>query len=217
MKLFEKTLLLLTLTALLFLLPACAQTAPAAPGETDMPAAAGEAGEAPDAAPTDAPKTPDYGTVGTFKTQDTAGNEVTNAVFAEADVTMLNVWATFCGYCIEEMPTLTKLNGEFADRGFQILGLVGDVGDGKGGFTDGDRAESQTIMDKAGAEFPTLMPSLELIRSVLNQVPGYPTTFFVDSEGKLLGEPVVGARGENSWREIIEAYLEIAPKRAAQE
>ena len=52
----------------------------------------------------------------TFTTVDMEGNEVTEAIFADYDLTMVNIWATWCGYCIEEMPSFPKLKEMLPDN-----------------------------------------------------------------------------------------------------
>ena len=44
-----------------------------------------------------------------FETTDTKGNKVTEKIFADKEITMVNVWGTFCGPCINEMPELQKI------------------------------------------------------------------------------------------------------------
>ena len=45
-----------------------------------------------------------------FTTEDLDGNEVTESILKDKDVTMINIWGTFCPPCIEEMPELAKLS-----------------------------------------------------------------------------------------------------------
>jgi thiol-disulfide isomerase/thioredoxin len=44
-------------------------------------------------------------------------------------VTLLNVWATWCGPCIAEMPALTALQQRFASRGLRVAAVSVDLGD----------------------------------------------------------------------------------------
>lgn len=53
--------------------------------------------------------------LGDFSAQDFDGNAVTKDIFADHDLTMVNLWTTTCGYCIEEMPVLNDLRKEFQD------------------------------------------------------------------------------------------------------
>ena len=68
--------------------------------------------------------------LGDFSAQDFDGNAVTKDVFADYDLTMVNLWTTTCGYCIEEMPVLNELRKEFQDKGvrFNIISVCMDIG-----------------------------------------------------------------------------------------
>ena len=67
-----------------------------------------------------------------FTVEDIEGNEVTHEVFADADLTVINIWGTFCGPCIQEMPDLGALSQEYAEKNVQFIGLVGDAFDSQG-------------------------------------------------------------------------------------
>src|SRR5260370_968563 len=43
--------------------------------------------------------------------------------FAGAKLTLLNLWATWCGPCREEMPALERLHKKYKGQGFQVVGL----------------------------------------------------------------------------------------------
>ena len=66
---------------------------------------------------------------GHFDSQTLEGEEVTEEIFANADLTMVNIWGTFCGPCISEMPDLGEIADEYAEKGVQIVGIVSDVTD----------------------------------------------------------------------------------------
>ena len=74
----------------------------------------------------------DTAVFGTFSAKDLDGNEVTQEIFASNKLTMVNIWATFCGPCINEMPDLGELAAEYADKGVGIVGIPLDVTDEKG-------------------------------------------------------------------------------------
>lgn len=68
--------------------------------------------------------------MGDFSAQDFDGNAVSKDIFADYDLTMVNLWTTTCSYCIEEMPILNELRKEFQDDGvrFNIISVCMDVG-----------------------------------------------------------------------------------------
>lgn len=174
-----------------------ATEAPApAPTEAPAPTAEAEAAPAPDeAAAWD-------GLV--FETTDLDGNPVTaQELFSAHTVTMVNVWASWCPPCVRELPDLQRLSGEFAEKNCAIVGLLLD-GDEAQGLKDG-----KARLQEAGATYTILLPCEEL--NEVFSVQAVPTSFFVDSGGHLIGEPIVGA-----YVEGYTAALDAAVAQAAE-
>lgn len=141
-----------------------------------------------------------------FKTQDLNGNTVTNDIFAGKKLTVVNVWGTFCGPCIEEMPELQKWSEEMPDD-VQIVGLVGDI---KGENDKKHLDLGKKIVDKAGVNFTNLIVNDDF-KDMMSGIIGYPTTFFVDQSGKIVGDPIVGAEMD-SYKSFVEEYLSESAK-----
>ena len=137
---------------------------------------------------------------GVFDSQTLDGEEVTEEIFAEADLTMVNIWGTFCNPCIMEMPDLGELSREYADKGFQIVGLVSDV------MEPGDETAME-IVKETKADYRHLIASEDLINNVLRYVSSVPTTVFVDREGNVVGEVYSGMRDKETWELIITQCL----------
>ena len=122
-----------------------------------------------------------------FTTEDLDGNEVTESILKDKDVTMINIWGTFCPPCIEEMPDLAKLSASLPENA-QIIGILCDVSlNDKSALQD-----AKSIVSKAGTNYPCLLLN-DSLTDYLSQFMYVPTTIFVDSEGNQIGEPVVGA------------------------
>lgn len=136
-----------------------------------------------------------------FTAKDLNGETITAAIFSEKDLTVVNIWGTFCTPCVAEMPEL----GEWADTmpdNVQIIGLIVDIA----GDEDTKHHDlAVTITEKAGAEFTHIIANADF-DSVLQWVVGVPTTLFVDKEGKLVGQPIVGADVEG-YQTFVEDYL----------
>ena len=146
----------------------------------------------------------------TFSTTDLNGNEVTDAIFAKNKVTMLNVWGTFCGPCIREMPELAKLNKEYKDRGFEIVGIVIDVVNAKGEVSADLKAGADEIINATGADYLHIAPSKDMMTSLLRNIQYVPTTVFVDSEGNQIGDLVIGSMDKKKWQKVINSVLKEA-------
>ena len=129
------------------------------------------------------------------------------SIFADHKLTMINIWATFCSPCINEMPELGELNAEYAGEGFQVVGIAIDTLNSDGSVSDSQVELAREIVGETHADYLHLLPSADLIRLKLNQVTAVPETIFVDSEGNQVGTSYLGARSSSEWAEIIEDLL----------
>lgn len=146
------------------------------------------------------------GILSQFSTQDLEGNELDQSMLQDHTLTMVNVWATFCTPCINEMPDLGTLAQEYEDQGVQIVGLVSDVTDMEGNL-DPDQLElAREIVDSTAADYTHLVPSEDLY-GLLYQISSVPTTFFVDETGAQVGGTYIGAKDKDQWQDIIDQLL----------
>lgn len=143
-----------------------------------------------------------------FEAVDLEGNAVTQEQFAEYDLTMLNIWATFCGPCISEMPELGALSEEYKDKGVQIIGLCIDVAGIDGTVNESQLEEAKRIVEETGASYLHIIPGETLAMSLMMQVQAVPTTIFVDKDGKQVGMGVMGARDKEAWSAMIGELLD---------
>ena len=122
-----------------------------------------------------------------FSTFDVNGASVNSAeLFAANKVTMINVWASWCGPCAREIPELQELSAELDELGCGLVGILID------GDTDTGLATGRQIISANGVTYVNLLPN----DSINSQFPVQylPTTFFVDGNGMLIGDPIVGAQ-----------------------
>lgn len=146
------------------------------------------------------------GVLSQFSATDLDGNTVDQSMLADYDLTMVNVWATFCGPCINEMPDLGELAQEYADRNVQIIGMVSDVLNTDGSINEEQVQTARDIVAQTGANYTHLLPSDDLL-GVLSQISYVPTTFFVDSEGTQVGSAIVSAQSKEQWEQTIDQML----------
>lgn len=142
-----------------------------------------------------------------FDTKDMGGNSVTSAIFADSKLTMINIWGTFCGPCIREMPDLGKLNEANKSRGMQIIGIPIDIVDWNGREQPRTKANGEAIIKRTGANYMHLVPTKEMLNGFLRNVQAVPMTFFVDSTGKIVGDVYMGSRSQKDWQKIIDSLL----------
>ena len=133
-----------------------------------------------------------------FKAEDLEGNEITQDIFNQYDLTMINVWATWCGSCLAEMPDLVKLHNGLNEN-VNMISICIDATENK--------ETAQKIMKTENAKFTTLMDNEQLKESILNNLGAVPTSIFVDKEGNVVGKMVEGARSLEEYESIIEDKL----------
>lgn len=147
------------------------------------------------------------GVLSSFTAQDLSGNEVDQSIFAGHKLTMVNIWATFCGPCLSEMPELGEIHAQYADKGVQVVGIVTDVLNQDGSYNEAQIATARDAVSLTGADYLHLLPSPDLIVNKLQFVTAVPETIFVDSQGNQVGESYLGAKSKDQWTAIIDELL----------
>ncbi len=148
------------------------------------------------------------GVLASFTTVDIEGNNVDQKIFKGKKITMVNLWTTYCVYCIKEMPDLQKLSVDYADKGFQVVGIVCDqylYTDA--GYDDTLLNEAKEIVTTTGIKYPTLLPSESLINAKLGEVYSVPETIFVDENGNQIGSSYIGSKSYEDWAAIIDGII----------
>lgn len=126
-----------------------------------------------------------------FDGKDLAGNEVkSSTLFGENTVTVVNFWFTTCSPCVGELAELEALNKQLAEKGGAVVGI--------NSFTlDGDKtaiAEAKDILTKKGVSYKNIwFDSKSEAGEFTSGLYSYPTTYVVDKNGNIVGEPIVGA------------------------
>ena len=122
-----------------------------------------------------------------FESTDLDGNAVRSEdLFRENRITMVNLWGTWCGHCVDEMEELARIHTRLREKGCGVVGVEWEKEP-----IDTIVEDIHAFMEEKGMNYPSvLMPEGN---EILNGVAGYPTTFFVDSEGTILTYPIVGA------------------------
>lgn len=140
-----------------------------------------------------------------FSASDLNGRIVDNTFFANQRLTMVNVWGTFCGPCIREMPDLAQLPGEFPSTDFAILGVIADTPDAS------NEATARQLTGSTGVTYTNVIPDRSITTEMLADVSVVPTTFFVDRTGTVVGEVLTGSRTKAQWMSVIQGMLAKLP------
>ena len=158
-----------------------------------------------DPEPIDPASQPAYDSDFAFMVYDVDGNFVDLAdVMSKSELTMVNVWASWCGPCVGELQEIDALSQKYKDDGLTVVGILYDsedvyYTDGTGGFEDG-----KTIIDYYGLTYTNLRKPGGF--DYVYNLEYFPTTFFLDSEGNFVCDEVIGADPE-SYEKIIKDRL----------
>ena len=143
------------------------------------------------------------GTGISFETTDLDGNAVNAAdIFGAHKITMVNIWGTFCGPCINEMPDLEELNGRLGEKDCAIIGVVCDVAGKDYSAMIGTAKE---IIADTGVTYLNLVPWESFAGDLPSQF--VPTTYFIDSNGQVVGDAAIGARGADEYEALLDEVL----------
>ena len=149
----------------------------------------------------------EYGSFKKFTTLDLDGKKVTEDIFKGKKLTMINIWATFCRPCINEMPDLEILSKEYADKDFQIIGIVCDVNYDDEGYNEDLYSSALDVVEMTGVTYRNLLPSKSLDMIKLGEVYSVPETIFVDENGEIVGQSFIGSRGLEDWKTVVDSVF----------
>ena len=143
-----------------------------------------------------------------FEGKDLDGNTVkSDELFSANAVTVVNFWFTTCNPCVGELSELDALNKELAEKGGALIGI--------NTFTlDGDEtaiSEAKDVLAKKGATYQNVyFDSDGEAGKFTTNIFAYPTTYVVDRNGNIVGEPIVGAITEKKQAETLQKLIEQA-------
>lgn len=144
----------------------------------------------------------------TFEGKDLDGNTVkSDELFSANAVTVVNFWFTTCNPCVGELSELDALNKELAEKGGALIGV--------NTFTlDGDEAaisEAKDVLAKKGATYQNVYFNSDGEAGKFTEnIFAYPTTYVVDRNGNIVGEPIVGAITEKNQAEKLQKLIDQA-------
>ena len=143
-----------------------------------------------------------------FEGKDLDGNAVkSDELFSANAVTVVNFWFTTCNPCVGELSELDALNQELAKKGGALIGINTFTLDGN----EAAIAEAKEVLAKKGATYPNVyFDSDGEAGKFITNIFAYPTTYVVDRNGNLVGEPIVGAITEPKQAETLQALVDQA-------
>ena len=143
-----------------------------------------------------------------FEGKDLDGNEAkSSTLFAGNTVTVVNFWFTTCSPCVGELADLEALNKKLAEKGGAVVGI--------NSFTlDGDKTainDAKDILTKKGVSYKNIwFESKSEAGKFTSGLYSYPTTYVVDKNGNIVGDPIVGAITAKKQAETLQKLIDQA-------
>ena len=143
-----------------------------------------------------------------FDGKDLDGNEVkSSTLFAGNTVTVVNFWFTTCSPCVGELADLEALNKQLTEKGGAVVGI--------NSFTlDGDKtaiSDATDILTKKGVSYKNIwFDAKSEAGKFTSGLYSYPTTYVVDKNGNIVGEPIVGAITAEKQAETLQKLIDQA-------
>ncbi len=129
----------------------------------------------------------DFSDLSSFTAKTADGSTFTQDDFAKADLTVINVWGTTCGPCVDEMPSLAAFEKALPDN----VNLMTFCLDG-----EYDPDSMNAILKDSGFEGVTIVNGDGDLETFTSEIVYTPTTVFVDSKGKMVTKAIIGADPE---------------------
>ncbi len=129
------------------------------------------------------------------------GKKVDNAILQDSEYTLINVWSTSCGACIEELPALEKISKDYKSKGLKVVGIVA------GG--DLQKIEAYKILEKNKVNFDNIIPSEKFIIDFVSREDAVPYTLIVNKKGEIK-KFILGSLPYEDFQKILNEEIKIA-------
>ena len=143
-----------------------------------------------------------------FKGKDLDGNDVnSDELFSSSKVTVMNFWFTTCKPCVGELGDLEQLNKELAEKGGQVVGVNSFTLDGN----KDDIADAKDVLSKKGVTYKNIwFKSDSDAGKFTSNLFSFPTTYVIDQNGNIVGDPIVGAISSAEQRAALDKLIDQA-------
>ena len=143
-----------------------------------------------------------------FQGWDLDGTEVNSSeLFAGNTVTVVNFWFTTCKPCVSELPELEALHQELAQKGGAVIGINAFTLDGE----EGAISDAKDLLSKKGVSYQNIwFASDSEAGKFTSGLYAFPTTYVVDNNGNIVGEPIVGAVTAPDQIKALQALIDQA-------
>lgn len=146
---------------------------------------------------------------GSFATLNLEGKAVTQDIWKNSKYTLVSVWGTYCGNCIDSMDVLEQVYQKYKDKGLNVMGIVIDAQNPDGQPNGEQVALAKDILKEKGVTYMNILSSENLNHTLMTFASAIPAYVFVDAAGNIVGTPLIGGQPYEKWVNIIEKELEL--------
>ena len=140
-----------------------------------------------------------------FSSETLDGESITSDDIKGHKLVVVDLWATWCHWCIVEMPELVELQKEYADQDVYFVSICTDLV--VDGVVDEELVEeAKSICEENNVEYKTIIPSDESMQALASMIPSFPTVYILDENGEIL-DCLEGYVADRDWNAIIDGYL----------
>lgn len=178
------------------------------PDDSASTGAAGAAGDSVSAAAAGMTSDSSRDAFPSFEGQDLDGNPVDSAtLFSNNAVTVVNFWFTTCKPCVGELPDLEALHQELAKKGGAVIGINAFTLDG----STKDTNEAKSVLEQQGVTYQNIWFASNSDAGLFTaSLYAFPTTYVVDRNGRIVGDPIVGAISSDAQLKKLNALIDQA-------
>lgn len=132
-----------------------------------------------------------------FQAKTVDGEDITSDIFKDNKLTVVNVWGSWCGPCVQEIPELQKLYENMKDKGVNVIGIAQDA------TTDMDAVKE--IIEQNKVTYQNIVPEGAVMDLIMG-IQAFPTTYLVDAQGNIVSS-LLGGRDLDSFTKAVEDAL----------
>ncbi len=144
--------------------------------------------------------------LGTFSATDMNNNKITESLFQENALTLVNVFSSTCNPCMGELPHLAELATEYKSKKVGILALNIDT-DSEGNIDEASKEAVLKVLGDNNKDMKVAFWGKSLMQTLSAKTDALPYSFFVDKNGKIVGEELLGAYSKQEWAEMLDKQL----------
>ena len=138
-----------------------------------------------------------------FSAEDLYGNHIDESFFKKSKFTVVNVWATWSDSSRHSLSSIALMSMHCESKGIKVLGIVADSED-----KDINLSLAKQLLHDNYLSYPNLRNSPEIENKIISCIDSLPVIFFVDRNGNVVGDVLIGRRSENQWIEEVDKMLD---------